>query len=191
MSQLGFFDSGARVLVDDETGSIVYHPNALTASEAAAGFEALRSDVRWRSERRMMYEREVDVPRLVASFRLESEPLPQPLDTLADRVHSLCAAPFNSVGLNYYRDGSDSVAPHNDTLSELAVGMPIALVSLGATRRMTIRSKAVPRRVLDIDLEAGSILLMSYETQFGYDHAIPKVTYPVGPRISAVFRVRR
>ncbi len=99
-------------------------------------------------------------------------------------------APFNSVGLNLYRDGRDSVAPHNDHLYEIAAGYPIALVSLGATRLMTIRSKSKPRRIFDLDLEAGSLLLMSYETQRHYDHGIPKTRATTGPRISVALRVR-
>ena len=82
------------------------------------------------------------------------------------------------------------MAPHNDKLTELVRGQPIALLSLGATRRMTIRAKQPLRRVLHVDLEAGSLLLMSWETQLHYDHAIPKQRTPVGPRISLAFRVR-
>jgi alkylated DNA repair dioxygenase AlkB len=94
------------------------------------------------------------------------------------------------VGLNFYRDGRDSVAPHNDHLDEIAPGYPIVLLSLGATRRMTIRAKAVPRRVLHVDLAAGSLLVMSYDTQLHYTHGVPKTSEPVGPRISLAFRVR-
>jgi alkylated DNA repair dioxygenase AlkB len=97
---------------------------------------------------------------------------------------------FNSVGLNLYRDGRDSVAEHNDHLDEIVEGFPIALVSLGASRRMTIRAKKPPRRVMHIELEAGSLLVMSYETQLHYVHGIPKTREPVGPRISLAFRVK-
>lgn len=86
--------------------------------------------------------------------------------------------------------GNDSVAPHNDHLNEIAFGEPIALLSLGATRRMTIRSKARPRRAADVDLEPGSLLTMSYATQLHYDHGIPKNHLAAGPRMSVVFRVR-
>ena len=116
--------------------------------------------------------------------------MPVALGRLLAAVRARSAAPYNSVGLNLYRDGHDSVAPHNDTLRELVAGEPIALVSHGSTRRMTIRSKTLPRRVLDVDLEPGSLLVMSYQTQRAYDHAIPKTPEPVGPRISAAFRVR-
>lgn len=190
MSQLGFWQAEPRILADDAGGTIVYHPRFLDPQEAADAFDALRESVPWRAERRMMYEREVDVPRLVASYRIGGE-LPAALVQMLPGIEQLSGARFNSAGLNLYRDGADSVAPHNDTLSDLTTGEPIALVSLGAMRRMTIRSKSAPRRALDIDLEAGSLLVMSYQTQLTYDHAIPKVAYRVGPRISVAFRVRR
>jgi len=105
-------------------------------------------------------------------------------------VIATTGAPFNSVGLNFYRDGRDSVAAHNDHLDEIVDGSPIALVSLGAVRRMTIRAKKPPRRAMHIDLEAGSLLVMSYETQRHYTHGIPKTRELVGPRISLAFRVK-
>jgi alkylated DNA repair dioxygenase AlkB len=98
--------------------------------------------------------------------------------------------PFNAVGLNLYRDGRDSVAPHNDHLYELRKGFPIALVSLGATRRMTIRPKAQPRTPVYVDLEPGSLLVMDYDTQLHYTHGVPKTPEPVGERISLAFRVK-
>ena len=98
--------------------------------------------------------------------------------------------PFTSVGLNLYRDGRDSVAPHNDHLNELRKGFPIALISLGATRRMTIRAKEPPRRAVHVDLEPGSLLVMDYATQLHYTHGVPKTADPVGERISLAFRVR-
>jgi alkylated DNA repair dioxygenase AlkB len=109
----------------------------------------------------------------------------------AARVVEQLQVPFNSVGLNLYRNGSDSVAPHNDHLNELREGFPIALLSLGATRRMTVRAKEKPPRVIHVDLEPGSLFVMDYATQIHYTHAIPKTTEPVGERISLAFRVKR
>ncbi len=137
-----------------------------------------------------MYDRDVDVPRRVASYRLDEDDLPEPIADAARRACDAIGAPFNSAGVNLYRDGSDSVAPHNDRLYEIVEGFPIALISLGATRLMTIRSKARPRRSFDLDLEDGSLLEMSYETQLHYDHGIPKTRVAVGPRISLALRVR-
>ena len=138
-----------------------------------------------------MYDRDVDVPRRVASFRLDGDSVPEAILEAARKVQEATGAPFNSAGVNLYRDGSDSVAPHNDHTDEIVERRPIALLSLGAARRMTIRSKSRPIHRYDLDLEAGSLLVMSYETQTFYDHGIPKTTDPVGERISMAFRVRR
>ena len=193
MSQLALFAPGREtVLVDDTRGRIIYTHEFVRADVAHAWFDEIRSGVAWEAQRRWMYEREVDVPRLVGHFRLASdaERLPEAIRAAADHVITATGVAFTSVGLNFYRDGRDSVAPHNDHLDEIAPGCPIGLLSLGATRRMTIRAKAPPRRVLHVDLAAGSLLLMSYETQLYYTHGVAKTADAVGPRISLAFRVR-
>jgi alkylated DNA repair dioxygenase AlkB len=165
-------------------------PGFADAATAERWFETLLANTDWQRERRRMYDRDVDVPRLMARFRLGEMPVPPELDEVVQRVIDATGTPINSVGLNYYRDEHDSVAPHNDHLYEIVKGYPISLVSLGASRKMTIRSKTLPRRVLDLDLEPGSLLVMSYDTQLHYDHGIPKLRKPVGPRISIAMRVR-
>jgi alkylated DNA repair dioxygenase AlkB len=193
MSQLALFaQSGETVLVDDARGRIVYTRNFVPLSVADAWFEGARTAVAWEAQRRRMYDRDVDVPRLVGHFPLTpgSTVLPDVIRAAARRVIGATGVTFTSVGLNYYRDGRDSVAPHNDHLDEIAPGYPIALLSLGATRRMIIRAKAAPRRTLRVDLAGGSLLIMSYETQLHYTHGVPKTAEPVGPRISLAFRRR-
>lgn len=193
MSQMPLFAGPSEtVLVNDARGRIAYTPRFVTAEIARAWFAELRAAVPWKTQRRRMYDRDVDVPRLMAHFRLtpEERGVPDPIRRAANTVLALTGVPFNSVGLNFYRDGHDSVAPHNDHLDEIVPGFPIALVSLGATRRMTIRAKEPPRRALHVDLTAGSLLVMSYETQLHYTHGIPKTREPVGGRISLAFRVK-
>jgi alkylated DNA repair dioxygenase AlkB len=193
MGQLTLFESAETLLVDDDRGRISYMPRFVDAETAEAWFAEIRGGVSWRAERRMMYDREVDVPRLVGHFRLDPAPASTPAAILdaARRVTQKLNVPFNSVGLNLYRDGHDSVAPHNDHLNEIRKGFPIALVSLGVARRMTVRAKAQPRRVIHVDLEPGSLFVMDYETQLHYTHGVPKTTEPVGERISLAFRVKR
>jgi alkylated DNA repair dioxygenase AlkB len=190
MAQLELFGLQSRLLVDDATGRIEYLPEFVDAATASRWFAELRESVPWRGERRRMYDRDVDVPRQHASYRLDTEDVPVALREAAARVSGAVGAPFNGSGLNLYRDGRDSVAPHNDHLYEIVKGYPIALLTLGSTRRMTIRSKTRPRRVLDVDLEPGSLLVMSYDTQLHYDHGVPKTNDHVGERISIAFRVR-
>jgi alkylated DNA repair dioxygenase AlkB len=193
MSQIPLFaQSSETVLVEDARGRIVHTPDLVPPETALAWFAALRDTVPWKAQRRRMYDRDVDVPRLMAHFDLSAEEgeSPDAIRAAASRVVAATGVPFNSVGLNFYRDGRDSVAPHNDHLDEITEGFPIALLSLGGTRRMTIRAKHPPRRVLHVDLAAGSLLAMSYETQLHYTHGIPKTSERVGPRISLAFRVR-
>lgn len=185
----GLFDDGPQTLADDEFGRITYQPQFVAPEFATQAFEALLRDVPWHSERRRMYLRDVLTPRLLASYALD-EPLPDVIAELASRVAAATGARFTHVGLNHYRDERDSVAQHNDHLHELTPEQPIALVSLGATREMLIRAKPPRRGMLRLDLEAGSLLTMSYATQLHYDHGIPKQRTPMGPRISLAFRVR-
>jgi alkylated DNA repair dioxygenase AlkB len=193
VAQPSLFESIDTLLADDERGQIVYIARFIDDATARTWFAELRSGVEWRSERRMMYDRELDVPRLMASFRLDQPEAARPaaISDAAARVIERLGVPFNSAGLNLYRDGRDSVAPHNDHLDEIRKGFPIALVSLGATRRMTIRAKEPPKRVLHVDLEPGSLFVMDYATQLHYTHGVPKTTEPVGERISLALRVKR
>ena len=193
MAQLTLFGSSDVVIADDERGRIVYTPALVDAATAARWFDDLRRSVPWRSEKRMMYDREVEVPRLLGSFRFDpaSPSTPSTILEARERVVGHLGVPFTAVGLNLYRDGRDSVAPHNDHLSEIQEGFPIALVSLGATRRMIIREKEPPRRATHVDLEAGSLFVMDYATQLHYTHGVPKTNDAVGERISLAFRVKR
>lgn len=185
------FPASALQLTEDLEGGIRYWPDAADPAVAERWFAELQARVPWISERRPMYDRLVDVPRLLASFRLDA--LPQGLQALGEieaAVRARVGAPFNAVGLNLYRHGNDSVAMHNDKLHTLERGQPIAIVSLGAARRMDIRAKAAPRRTLRVLLEPGSLLVMSHASQLHYEHGIAKTREPVGPRISVVHRVR-
>lgn len=195
MSQDFLFADEPRTLAEDAEGGIRYLPGIVDATRAARWFDAIRDAVEWHSERRPMYDRVVDVPRLTAGFALDDAALPTALDEAARVVRGVMGVDFTHVGLNFYRDGRDSVAPHNDKLHSIVPGFPIALLSLGATRRMDIREKepALPgakRRAWRVELEAGSLLVMSHASQLHFDHGIPKVPGPIGPRISCAFRVR-
>lgn len=193
--QNALFAAEPRVLAEDAEGGIRYLPGVVGATRAERWFDAIREAVDWHSERRPMYDRIVDVPRLTGGFALDDPALPPELAEAAQVVRDALGVDFSHVGLNYYRDGRDSVAPHNDKLHSIVPGFPIVLLSLGATRRMDIREKeaqppGAKRRSWRVELEAGSLLVMSHASQLHFDHGIPKVAEPVGPRISCAFRVR-
>jgi alkylated DNA repair dioxygenase AlkB len=187
---LELFAGSMTQLVDDAEGGVRYWPGFIEARRAQHWFCELQAKAAWTHLQRPMYDRIVDVPRLVASYRADAFPTELPLAELLAHVQQKVSAPYNGVGLNLYRDGNDSVAMHNDKLHILTAPHPIALFSLGDPRRMLIRAKTGSRNTLAVDLEPGSLLCMSHASQLTHEHGIPKTKKPQGPRISAVFRVR-
>ena len=184
------FASEMIQIVEDAEGGIRYWPNFVDNATAASWFEALQMKADWSHHQRPMYDRIVDVPRLLASYRINAFPSELPLRDMLNAIQAQVPAPYNGVGLNLYRDGNDSVAMHNDKLHTLMPSHPIALASLGDTRRMLIRAKSNNRATVAVDLEPGSLFCMSYASQISHEHGIPKTRKLHGPRISAVFRVR-
>ncbi|MEN4904344.1 alpha-ketoglutarate-dependent dioxygenase AlkB [Luteimonas sp. TWI662] len=185
-----FPPAGPQRLVDDAEGGIRYWADAVDPTTAAAWFEALRDGAHWETQHRSMYDRVVAVPRLLASYRLDALPPALPLPEMCRLVQRLVPAPYTAVGLNLYRDGRDSVAMHHDKLHTLVPGQPIALLSLGGARRMSIRAKNGRGKAIAIELAPGSVLAMSHASQLTHEHGIAKTARPVGPRISAVLRAR-
>ena len=184
------FAAQPQVIAADAQGGIRYFPGIVDAATADAWFAALVDGVPWKAAERPMYDRIVAIPRLLASFLLADAPRQLPLAAMRAAVDRHVDAPFNAVGMNLYRDGADSVALHGDKLHTIVAPHPIALVSLGATRRMLVKAKTPGSRALGIDLAPGSLLVMSHASQSTHEHGIPKTKMPVGPRISVVFRVR-
>lgn len=192
--QLGLFAPeapGPVMLTRGATGGIVYYPNVFDAAASTRLFTKIYETADWKAERRPMYDRVVDVPRLTARLDLETVAGDLDLRAMSAQVDAVTGARFNSVSLNLYRDERDSVAWHNDHEDELAPDPVIALVSLGALREMRIRSKTLPRKTFRLTLEPGSVLVMSGAAQHHWEHHVPKERRPVGPRISVAFRQRR
>ena len=157
-------------------------------------FERLQSEVPWRAERRPMYDRVVDVPRLLC-FYDEGCPLPDPsLEVMRGALDAAygdeLGEPFRTVGLCQYRDGRDSVAWHGDTIGRGSCeDTMVGIVSLGAGRRLLLRPRGGgPARRWD--MASGDLLVMGGSCQRTWEHAIPKSARPVGPRISVQFRPR-
>jgi len=161
----------------------------------AALFDELLAAVPWRAERRQMYDRVLDVPRLHSFHDLAADHLPHPvLKQLRRRLNDIYAGelgePFASAGLCLYRDGEDSVAWHGDTIGRGATDdTMVAIVGLGATRTFALRPRGGGPS-LRIQHRHGDLLVMGGSCQRTWEHAIPKTTRRVGPRISIQFRPR-
>jgi alkylated DNA repair dioxygenase AlkB len=168
-------------------------PGWLTGADTL--FERLVTRVPWQAERRWMYDRKVDVPRLLC-FYGEDDPLPDPVlrdarSALSGFYAAELGEPFRTAGLCYYRDGRDSVAWHGDTIGRGSTeDTMVAILSVGAPRPLLLRPRNGTGETLRRSLGHGDLIVMGGSCQRTWEHAIPKTTKPVGPRISIQFRPR-
>jgi alkylated DNA repair dioxygenase AlkB len=138
-----------------------------------------------------MYDRVVDVPRLVHNYKM-GEPLPHPVleearEALSAHYLPELGEPFVTAGCCYYRDGRDSVAWHGDTIGRGRThDTLVAIVSLGDPRRLALRPRGGGES-LSFELGHGDLLVMGGSCQRTWEHAVPKVAH-AGPRISVQFR---
>jgi alkylated DNA repair dioxygenase AlkB len=203
-------DPGLQSSLFDTLGSISLRPLAPRRTELGSGawidvqpgwlggadevFAELVTGVPWQAERRRMYDRFVDVPRLLCFYR-EAAPLPHPV--LAEARAALSAhyagelgEPFRTAGLCYYRDGRDSVAWHGDTIGRGAdQDTMVAILSVGAARQLALRPRGGGESHR-YALGHGDLIVMGGSCQRTWEHAVPKTTRPAGPRISIQFRPR-
>jgi len=167
-----------------------HRPGWIEGSDAV--LDTLISDIPWRRERRLMYGRSVDVPRLVAWY---DDTMPLPHAVLTDARSALSAfyrpelgEPFTTAGCCLYRDGRDSVAWHGDTIGRSATeDTLVAIVSFGSPRSLLLRPRSGgPSR--SYRLGHGDLLVMGGSCQRTWEHAVPKSTRAAGPRVSVQFR---
>jgi alkylated DNA repair dioxygenase AlkB len=157
-------------------------------------FERLSEVVPWYAEKRQMYDRVVDVPRLLC-FYDEDTALPDPLldqakAALDDYYAEELGEPFRTAGLCLYRDGGDSVAWHGDRIGRGRTDdTMVAIVSLGAPRSLLLRPRGGGETIRH-PLGHGDLIVMGGSCQRTWEHCIPKSKAAVGPRISIQFRPR-
>ena len=181
-----------RVLRTELTdGAWVDHlPGWLVGSDQL--LDCLLTTVPWRAERRQMYDRQVDVPRLLCWYDGDSE-WPHPLlgaarNQLNTHYRPELGEPFVTAGLCFYRDGADSVAWHGDTIGRGAhVDTMVAILSVGSARSLLLRPRSGGES-RKFSLGHGDLIVMGGSCQRTWEHAIPKTSRPVGPRVSIQFR---
>jgi alkylated DNA repair dioxygenase AlkB len=170
----GSFCGLERTQLDGESW-VDYCPRWMSGSDRA--FEELLRDVAWSQRRRWMYDREVDEPRLTSWQRID-EPTAVGYEWLEDARASLSTryqVRFDSVGINLYRDGADSVAWHRDRIPPEIVDPVVVLRPQGGGKSRPFR------------LGRGDLLVTGGSTQRRFEHSVPKVKAS-GPRMSIVFR---
>lgn len=178
---------------------IEYWPEFIEPVSAAALFDTLRTQTAWRQEQISLYGKQHKVPRLsswVADAGLNysySNMTMQPLAWseillgIRENLTQGCRHNFNSVLLNYYRDGQDSNGWHADNESELGINPVIASISLGGDRDFDCRHKSDKNLRKRFTLGNGSLLIMSGAMQHHWQHCIPKRAHAAA-RINLTFR---
>ena len=165
-------------------------PGWLTGADEL--FTRLARDIPWQREHRAMYEREVEVPRLL-SYYGEDEHLPEPVleqarSALSSYYWPELGEPLCTAGLCFYRNGRDSVAWHGDTIGRGAwQDTVVAIISVGAPRALLLRPRGGPGPTTRHVLGHGDLLVMGGACQMRWEHAVPKRKYS-GPRVSCSWR---
>lgn len=188
-------------MVIDTDGIVFFYAGFLTVEESDRFFSDLYESINWRQEQIKIFGKTRPVPRLTAWYgdagksytysgiEHHAQPWNPTLKLIKSKVEDIAEVSFNSVLLNLYRDGKDSMSWHSDDEPELGQNPIIASVSLGATRRFSLKHKISKNLKFNIDLTGGSLLLMKAETQHFWQHQIPKTSQVVEPRINLTFRI--
>lgn len=171
-----------------------YHPGLFDSSRSDALLAKFIADTPWKQTTQKLWEKEYLTPRLICWYgdteRIAGTlPWIPELNAIREGVEPLAGIKFNSVLLNYYRDGNDSVAWHSDKESIMGSQPVIASVSFGEVRSFDIRSKADHREHYSVRLEHGSFLLMKAGLQEHWEHRIAKSAKPMKARINLTFRL--
>ena len=160
-------------------------------SDSDALFAHLVETADWGQRTRKMWENEVLEPRLTSWWGAETgKPLePEILERMRRALSKRYGVEFDSMGLNLYRDGRDSVAWHGDRIAREITEPLVAIVSIGEPRKFLLRPKAKGTGLptLRLLLGRGELLVTGGTTQRAWEHSVPKVA-SAGPRMSLTFR---
>jgi alkylated DNA repair dioxygenase AlkB len=180
------------------TAFLLDDPAFLEPVEADALLSRLLQEIAWEQGHVVLFGKSIPEPRLTAWFgpfdyaysgrRLRAAPFPQSIATLAEQIERASGERFNSVLLNRYRNGRDSVGYHADDEPELGDQPLVASVSLGVTRRFVLRPKRGPGSSRSFDLGHGQLLVMAGSCQRDFVHALPKQPRVDGERVNLTFR---
>lgn len=151
----------------------------------AALFDELLRDAPWQQRTRVMWDREVLEPRMVAGY---AGPLPPSLEELRAVLSARYAVAFDSCFVNLYRDGNDAVAWHGDTVRKTMRNPLVVTVSLGASRRFLVRRRGGGPVLKEYAPGHGDLMVMGGAMQHDYEHTVPRQSNASGARMSVTMR---
>lgn len=181
-------------------GELVYFPQFFSVWEAGQFMRTLLEEIHWQQDSMVMYGKEVLFPRLMAWYgddgssysfsgnTYKPKPWTEALLKIRRQIEPAAGAEFNSVLLNRYRNGKDSMGWHADDEPELGLNPVIASVNLGAARRFMLRHIKEDHKY-ELELQHGSLLVMKGALQHYWQHQVPKTTKVSEERINLTFRL--
>ena len=181
--------------------NIDYVKNFFNEEESIYFMNTLKDKIKWKQDYISFFGKSHPLPRLTAwygdrnkTYTYSGIPMtPNPWNTelleIKNKVDQYAKVNFNSVLLNCYRTGNDSVSWHSDDEKELGDQPIIGSVSFGGTRKFRLRNKNNKKLKHNIELVNGSLLIMSELTQQYWEHEIPKTKKMVGETINLTFRL--
>lgn len=189
--------------LDLPDGDVDFFASFFDPESADRLFHELLTTITWRQDSLALFGKAVALPRLTAWYGdagtaytysgILNSPLPWTTTLLEVKqaIESIAGVVFNSVLLNRYRTGQDSIGWHSDDEPEFGENPVIASVSFGSPRTFQFRHRSRKALRASIELTHGSLLMMRGSTQHHWRHQIPKTAKPVGERINLTFRVVR
>ena len=178
-------------------GSALYQPGFFNSVDSERMFRSIMDETPWEARHIILFGKEVPQPRLAcwygdlaysySGITLDPRPMTPTLLAIKQRCEEATSTQFNSVLVNLYRDGQDSMGLHADDEPELGSEPVIASVSFGAERNFRLRHR-LTKELQQVFLASGSLLVMSGLSQACWMHDIPKTKKFVEPRINLTFR---
>ena len=189
--------------IDLPGAELDYRPRWLAPATADSWFRQLAEETPWQQPQVLIHGQQFPVPRLLAWYGdaqasycysgLIHRPLPWTplLADIRQQIQTLVGQPLNGVLINFYRDGNDSMGWHSDDEAVLGRNPLVVSLNLGGPRRFDLRRKGSNRIEHSLQLESGSLLVMSGSTQHYWQHQVAKTRKSVAPRINLTFRFIR
>jgi len=183
-----------------ENGEYLFYPAFFSKDESDLYLKTIKENIDWKQESMNMYGKQVNFPRLTAWYgdndkpysfsgiTLEPKSWSKELIAIKEKIEPISKVVFNSVLLNLYRSGNDSISWHTDAEKELGINPVIASVNFGATRKFQLRHIHTKEK-LEMELTHGSLLIMQGELQHYWQHQVPKTSKVIDERINLTFRV--
>lgn len=187
-------------LISILNGEYLFLPNFFSKLESDKYFLALKNDILWKQESMKMYGKHILFPRLTAWYGDDDKPYSfsgitlkphswtKELLEIKNKIELIAKTRFNSVLLNKYRNGNDSISWHTDAEKELGINPIIGSANFGATRKFQLKHIKTKEKI-EIELTHGSLLIMQGELQHFWQHQVPKTSQEVDERINLTFRV--